>query len=87
MEAEEVIESLIRALMFIAGVVGNNWLAHILASEAGRFPERGGGPVRMDSLRLVALLLTGSWIVAVAFSIPHFFFVKVEGSTRVSQTV
>uniref|UniRef100_A0A3B4A919 G-protein coupled receptors family 1 profile domain-containing protein n=1 Tax=Periophthalmus magnuspinnatus TaxID=409849 RepID=A0A3B4A919_9GOBI len=44
--------------------------------------KRGGGPVRLDSLRLVAFLLAGSWTVAVVFSIPHFFFVKVEGSNE-----
>ncbi|XP_072309153.1 rhodopsin [Eucyclogobius newberryi] len=156
MDAEKVIESLIRALMFFAGVVGNNWLVirslpinasalrtneilfinlaisnlitnylvdlpDTMADFAGnwflgetycgvfRFSadlsetssifstffisifwhqklvgslKRGGGPARMDGLRLVACLLAGSWTVAVAFSIPHFFFVKVEGTNE-----
>ncbi|KAJ0057271.1 hypothetical protein NL108_002218, partial [Boleophthalmus pectinirostris] len=156
MEAEELVESLIRALMFIAGVLGNNWLAirslpkslsalrtneilflnlaisnlitnylvdlpDTMADFAGswflgetycgvfRFCadlsetssifttffisifwhqklvgslKRGGGPVHMDGLCLVACLLAGSWTVAVVFSMPHFFFVKVEGTNE-----
>lgn len=41
--------------------------------------KRGGGPVLLDSLCVVACLLAGSWTVAVAFSIPHFFFARLEG--------
>ena len=152
MDAEELIESIIRALMFLAGVLGNNWLAirslpanksgvrtnevlfinlavsnlitnylvdlpDTLADFAGRWflgetfcgvfrfcsdlsetssiyttffisvfwhqklvgsLKRGGAPVQMDSLCLVGCLLAGSWTVAVVFSVPHFFFVKVE---------
>ncbi|XP_026211982.1 C-X-C chemokine receptor type 4 [Anabas testudineus] len=44
--------------------------------------KRGGAPVQLDSLCLVGCLLAGSWTVAVAFSIPHFFFVKVEGANE-----
>lgn len=40
--------------------------------------KRGGALVQLDSLRLVGYLLAGSWMVAIIFSIPHFFFVKVE---------
>ncbi|XP_041816570.1 rhodopsin [Chelmon rostratus] len=153
MDAEELIESIIRALMFLAGILGNNWLAFrsLLAQKSGirtnevlfinlavsnlitnylvdlpdtmadfagrwflgetfcgvfRFCadlsetssiyttffisafwhqklvgslKRGGAPVRLDSLCLVGCLLAGSWTVAVVFSIPHFFFVTVEG--------
>lgn len=149
-------ESIIRGLMFVAGVLGNNWLAvcsfptqrtsvrtnevlfinlalsnlitnylvdlpDTMADFAGRWflgetycgvfrfcadlsetssifttlfisvfwhqklvgsLKRGGGPVRMDSLCLVACLLAGSWTVAVVFSIPHFFFVKVEATNE-----
>ncbi|XP_041755272.1 rhodopsin [Coregonus clupeaformis] len=39
--------------------------------------KRGGAPIQLDSLRLIACLLAGSWIVAVVFSVPQFFFVKV----------
>ncbi|XP_063068785.1 annetocin receptor [Engraulis encrasicolus] len=39
--------------------------------------KRGGAPVRLDNLRLVAALLAGSWTVAIAFSIPHLIFVEV----------
>ncbi len=35
--------------------------------------RRGGAPVRMDNLRLVGVLLGGSWIVSTAFSLPHIF--------------
>uniref|UniRef100_A0A8C2ZIF6 Olfactory receptor class A related 5 n=1 Tax=Cyclopterus lumpus TaxID=8103 RepID=A0A8C2ZIF6_CYCLU len=44
--------------------------------------KRGGAPVQMDSLCLVGCLLAGSWTVAVVFSIPHFFFVAVEGGNE-----
>ncbi|XP_070845388.1 rhodopsin [Chaetodon trifascialis] len=153
MDAEELIESIIRALMFLAGILGNNWLvfrslpAHksgvrtnevlfinlavsnlitnclvdlpdTMADFAGRWflgetfcgvfrfcadlsetssiyttffisafwhqklvcsLKQGGAPVQLDSLCLVGCLLAGSWTVAVVFSIPHFFFVTVEG--------
>ncbi|CAL8276863.1 unnamed protein product [Merluccius merluccius] len=152
MDVDEIIESTVRALMFLAGVLGNNWLAvrsipprpsalrtnellfinlavsnlitnylvdlpDTMADIAGRWflgdaycavfrfcadlsetssifstlfisvywyqklvgsLKRGGGPVRLDSLRLVACLLAGSWVVATVFSIPHCFFVAVE---------
>nr|XP_046231388.1 rhodopsin [Scatophagus argus] len=152
MDAEWLIESIIRALMFLAGILGNNWLAirslptkksgirtnevlfvnlavsnlitnclvdlpDTMADFAGHWflgesfcglfrfcadlsetssifttffisvfwyqklvgsLKRGGAPVRLDSLCLVGCLLAGSWTVAVVFSIPHFFFVKVE---------
>ncbi|XP_072228687.1 putative neuropeptide Y receptor type 6 [Leuresthes tenuis] len=154
MDTVELIESIIRSLMFIAGILGNNWLAIVslpkqksgirtnevlfinlavsnlitnylvdlpdtMADFAGRWflgetfcgifrfcadlsetssifttlficafwhqklvgsLKRGGAPVRLDSLRLVCCLLAGSWTVAVVFSIPHFFFVSVEGT-------
>ncbi|XP_007244887.3 alpha-1B adrenergic receptor [Astyanax mexicanus] len=35
--------------------------------------KRGGAPVQLDNIRLVAALLAGSWIVAIAFSLPHIF--------------
>ncbi|KAL0183116.1 hypothetical protein M9458_022491, partial [Cirrhinus mrigala] len=38
--------------------------------------RRGGAPVQMDNLRLVAVLLAGSWIVALIFSVPHFFIAE-----------
>lgn len=156
MEAKELIESIVRALMFLAGILGNNWLAirslprqksdirtnevffinlaasnlitnclvdlpDTMADFAGRWflgetycgvfrfcadlsetssiyttffisafwhqklvgsLKRGGAPVQLDSLRLVGGLLAGSWAVAVVFSIPHFFFVKVEGANE-----
>lgn len=156
MDAEELVESIIRGLMFLAGVVGNNWLAvrsfptqrssirtnevlfvnlalsnlitnylvdlpDTVADFAGRWflgetycgvfrfcadlsetssifttlfisvfwhqklvgsLRRGGSPVQMDSLCLVACLLAGSWTVAVVFSVPHFFFVKVEATNE-----
>ncbi|XP_034403073.1 annetocin receptor [Cyclopterus lumpus] len=156
MDAEELIESIIRALMFLAGILGNNWLAirslprqksgirtnevlfinlavsnlitnclvdlpDTVADFAGRWflgetfcavfrfcadlsetssiystffisafwyqklvgsLKRGGAPVQMDSLCLVGCLLAGSWTVAVVFSIPHFFFVAVEGGNE-----
>ncbi|CAL8386945.1 unnamed protein product [Boreogadus saida] len=153
MDVEDIIESAVRALMFLLGMLGNNWLAvrsipsrlsalrtnellflnlavsnlitnylvdlpDTMADIAGgwflgdgycgvfRFCadlsetssifstlfisvywyqklvgslKRGGGPVQLDSLRLVGGLLAGSWGVAVVFSIPHYFFVAVEG--------
>ncbi|CAK6959499.1 rhodopsin [Scomber scombrus] len=156
MDAEELIESIIRAFMFLAGILGNNLLAirslprqksgirtnevlfinlavsnlitnclvdlpDTMADFAGRWflgetfcgvfrisadlsetssiyttffisafwhqklvgsLKHGGAPVRLDSLSLVACLLAGSWTVAVVFSIPHFFFVKVEGGNE-----
>lgn len=44
--------------------------------------KRGGAPVHLDSLCLAGCLLAGSWTVAVIFSIPHFFFVTVEGANE-----
>ncbi|CAB1352905.1 unnamed protein product [Coregonus sp. 'balchen'] len=44
--------------------------------------KRGGAPVQLDSLRLVAYLLAGSWTVAGVFSVPHFFFVQVESGNE-----
>lgn len=159
MDAEELVESIIRGLMFLAGVLGNNWLAvrsfptqrssirtnevlfvnlaasnlitnylvdlpDTMADFAGRWflgetycgifrfcadlsetssifttlfisvfwhqklvgsLKRGGAPVQMDNLCLVACLLAGGWTVAVVFSIPHFFFVKVEASNESSE--
>ncbi|KAM6901485.1 vomeronasal type-1 receptor 4 [Lycodopsis pacificus] len=153
MDAVEMVESIIRGLMFLAGILGNNWLAirslpghrsglrtnevlfinlavsnlitnylvdlpDTVADFAGRWflgetfcgvfrfcadlsetssiystffisafwhqklvgsLKRGGAPVQLDSLRLVGCLLAGSWTVAVVFSIPHLFFVAVEG--------
>ncbi|XP_062268214.1 rhodopsin [Platichthys flesus] len=154
MDAEHLIESIIRAFMFLAGILGNNWLAirslpgqkssirtnellfinlavsnlitnylvdlpDTIADFAGRWflggtfcsvflfcadlsqtssiyttffisaywyqklvgsLKRGGAPVQLDSLCLVGSLLAGSWTVAMIFSIPHFFFVAVEGA-------
>ncbi|KAI5624468.1 alpha-1A adrenergic receptor, partial [Silurus asotus] len=40
--------------------------------------KRGGAPVQMDSLRLIIALLTGSWVFATAFSMPHIFFVSMD---------
>lgn len=156
MDAEELVESIIRAFMSLAGILGNTWLAirslptqrsavrtnevlfinlavsnlitnylvdipDTVADFAGRWflgetycgvfrfcadlsetssiyttffislfwhqklvgsLKRGGALVLLDSLRLVGCLLAGSWTVAVVFSIPHFFFVKVEGSNE-----
>lgn len=156
MDAEELIESIIRAFMFLAGILGNNWLAirslprqksgirtnevlfinlavsnlitnylvdlpDTIADFAGRWflgetfcgvfrfcadlsetssiyttffisafwhqklvgsLKRGGAPVQLDSLCLVGCLLAGSWTVALVFSIPHFFFVAVEGANE-----
>ncbi|XP_062414823.1 melanopsin [Pungitius pungitius] len=153
MDAVGWIESLIRALMFLAGVLGNNWLAirslpghrssirtnevlfinlavsnlitnylvdlpDTAADFAGRWflgetfcaafrfcadlsetssiystffisvfwhqklvgsLKRGGAPVQLDRLSLVGCLLAGSWAVAVVFSVPHVFFVALEG--------
>ncbi|XP_050976607.1 rhodopsin-like [Labeo rohita] len=42
--------------------------------------RRGGAPVQMDNLRLVFILLAGSWIVALMFSIPHFFIAEHDGN-------
>ncbi|XP_029921472.1 melanopsin [Myripristis murdjan] len=154
MDAEEWIESIVRALMFLAGVLGNNWLAirslpghkssirtnevlfinlaisNLITNYLVDLPDtmadfedrwflgetycgvfrfcsdlsetssiystffisvfwyqklvgslkRGGAPVQLDSLRLIACLLAGSWMLAIAFSIPHFFFVTVEAT-------
>ncbi|XP_026153751.1 LOW QUALITY PROTEIN: rhodopsin [Mastacembelus armatus] len=44
--------------------------------------KRGGAPVQMDSLFLVFHLLAGSWTLALVFSIPHFFFVRVKGTNE-----
>lgn len=156
MDAEELVESIIRAFMSLTGILGNTWLAvrslptqrsavrtnevlfinlaasnlitnylvdipDTVADFAGRWflgetycgvfrfcadlsetssisttffislfwhqklvgsLKRGGALVQLDSLRLVGCLLAGSWTVAVVFSIPHFFFVKVEGSNE-----
>lgn len=49
--------------------------------------KRGGAPVQLDSLRLVGCLLAGSWTVAVIFSVPHSFFVKVEQANESSKCV
>ncbi|XP_058644712.1 alpha-1A adrenergic receptor [Onychostoma macrolepis] len=38
--------------------------------------RRGGAPVQMDNLRLVGVLLAGSWIVSTAFSLPHIFIAE-----------
>ncbi|KAG7467758.1 rhodopsin-like [Solea senegalensis] len=156
MDAEELIESIIRGLMFLAGILGNNWLAirslpgkissirtnevlfinlaisnlitnylvdlpDTIADFAGRWflgetfcgvfrfcadlsetssifttffistywhqklvgsLKRGGAPVKLDSLCLVGCLLAGSWSVALVFSIPHFFFVQIDGGNE-----
>ncbi|XP_016346396.1 alpha-1A adrenergic receptor-like [Sinocyclocheilus anshuiensis] len=42
--------------------------------------RRGGAPVQMDNLRLVVILLAGSWIVALMFSVPHFFIAEHDGN-------
>ncbi|KAM6984860.1 rhodopsin [Aplochiton taeniatus] len=42
--------------------------------------KRGGAPVQLDNLRLVAGLLAGSWAVSVLFSSPNIFFVTVMGT-------
>lgn len=154
MDAEELIESIVRTLMFISGILGNNWLViaslprkksdirtneilfinlavsnlitnylvdipDTLADFAGRWflgatycgifrfsadlsetsslfttlficafwhqklvgsLKRGGAPVQLDNLRLVRCLLAGSWTLSAVFSIPHFFFVSLEGT-------
>lgn len=159
MDTEELVESILRGLMFLAGILGNNRLAALsfptqrssirtnevlfinlavsnlitnylvdlpdtMADFAGRWflgetycgifrfcadlsetssifttlfisvfwhqklvgsLKQGGAPVRMDNLRLVAGLLAGSWTAAVVFSIPHFFFVKVEATNESSE--
>ncbi|XP_056289164.1 5-hydroxytryptamine receptor [Pseudoliparis swirei] len=156
MDTDKLIESIVRALMFLEGILGNNWLAlrslprhksamrtneilfinlavsnlitnclvdlpDTIADFAGRWflgetfcavfrfcaglseassiystffisaywyqklvgsLKRGGAPVQMDSLRLVGCLLAGSWTVALVFSIPHLFFVAVEGGNE-----
>ncbi|XP_042365617.1 rhodopsin [Plectropomus leopardus] len=152
MDVEELTESIIRGLMFLAGILGNNWLAirslpgkksgirtnevlfinlavsNLITNYLVDLPDtmadftghwflgetycgvfrfcadlsetssiyttffistfwyqklvgslkRGGAPVQLDSLCLVGCLLAGSWTVALVFSIPHFFFIKVE---------
>ncbi|CAL8321741.1 unnamed protein product [Lota lota] len=152
MKADHIIESTVRALMFLAGMLGNNWLAvrsiparlsslrtnellflnlavsNLITNYLVDLPDtmsdfaggwflgvgycgvfrfcadlsetssifstlfisvywhqklvgslkRGGGPVQLDSLRLVGCLLAGSWGMAIVFSIPHYFFIKVE---------
>ncbi|XP_043087652.1 rhodopsin [Puntigrus tetrazona] len=42
--------------------------------------RRGGAPVQMDNMRLVVLLLAGSWMVALMFSVPHFFIAEHDGN-------
>ncbi|XP_051541583.1 rhodopsin [Myxocyprinus asiaticus] len=42
--------------------------------------RRGGAPVQMDNLRLVGILLCGSWTVSFVFSIPHFFIAEHDGN-------
>ncbi|XP_055063154.2 rhodopsin [Misgurnus anguillicaudatus] len=42
--------------------------------------RRGGAPVQMDNLRLVAVLLSGSWSVALVFSTPHIFIAESDGN-------
>ncbi|XP_065121716.1 rhodopsin [Paramisgurnus dabryanus] len=42
--------------------------------------RRGGAPVQMDNLRLVAVLLGGSWSVALVFSTPHIFITENDGN-------
>ncbi|XP_051539125.1 alpha-1A adrenergic receptor-like [Myxocyprinus asiaticus] len=42
--------------------------------------RRGGAPVQMDKLQLVSTLLGGSWIVSLAFSVPHFFIAEHDGN-------
>ncbi|XP_067106470.1 rhodopsin-like [Osmerus mordax] len=49
--------------------------------------KRGGAPVRLDNLRLVTSLLAGSWIVSVAFSVPHFVFADLEGDNASQECV
>lgn len=44
--------------------------------------KRGGAPVMLDSLRLIGCLLAASWTVAVAFGIPHFFFITVQATNE-----
>lgn len=154
MDVEELIESIIRAIMFLSGVLGNGWLLvrsvpvrrsavrtnevlfinlalsnfitnflvdlpDTVADVAGRWflgetfcglfrfsadlsetssiyttffisafwhqklvgsLQRGGAPVRLDSLGLVGVLLAVSWTVALVFAVPHFFFVSVKAS-------
>ncbi|XP_055798780.1 rhodopsin-like [Salvelinus fontinalis] len=156
MDAKDWIEALIRGLMCLLGILGNNWLglrslpgpkSHLRTNEllfinlaisnlitnylvdlpdtmadfAGRWflgeaycgvfrfcsdvsetssifstlfisvfwyqklvgsLKRGGAPVQLDSLRLVAYLLAGSWTVAGVFSVPHFFFVQVDSGNE-----
>lgn len=42
--------------------------------------RRGGAPVQMDNLRLVGVLLAGSWIVSTAFSLPHIFITEHDAN-------
>ncbi|XP_061656260.1 beta-3 adrenergic receptor [Phyllopteryx taeniolatus] len=42
--------------------------------------KRGGAPIKMDKVGLVLSLLADSWATALAFSVPHFFFVSVEAT-------
>ncbi|XP_061555267.1 beta-1 adrenergic receptor [Phycodurus eques] len=44
--------------------------------------KRGGAPIKMDNVGLVLSLLAGSWATALAFSVPHFFFVSVEATNE-----
>ncbi|XP_036451513.1 alpha-1B adrenergic receptor-like [Colossoma macropomum] len=44
--------------------------------------KRGGAPAQMDNIRLVAALLAVSWIVAVVFSSPHFFFASEKNGNK-----
>ncbi|XP_072515219.1 neuropeptide Y receptor type 1 [Salminus brasiliensis] len=46
--------------------------------------KRGGAPVQMDNIRLVAALLAGSWTVAVAFSLPHIFLASKNSRNATS---
>lgn len=159
MDTKKVAESMIRGLMFLAGILGNNYLAvrsfptqrtsirtnevlfinlavsnlitsylvdlpDTMAHFAGRWflgetycsifrfcgnlsetssifttlfisifwhqklvgsLKRGGAPVQMDSLCLVACLLAGSWSAAVVFSIPNYYFGKVKATNSSSE--
>ncbi|KAI7793540.1 putative alpha-1A adrenergic receptor, partial [Triplophysa rosa] len=49
--------------------------------------RRGGAPVQMDSLRLVAMLLGGSWTVALAFSTPNIFIAEHDGNQSIEVCV
>ncbi|XP_030623906.1 rhodopsin, long-wavelength [Chanos chanos] len=159
MDAEDWIESIIRALMCLIGIIGNNWLgfsslpksksqlktndvlfinlalSNLITNYLVDLPDtmadfadrwflgelycgifrfcadlsetssifstlfisifwyqklvgslkRGGAPVRLDNLRLVAALLGGSWMVAIVFSVPHFFFATVKSENESSE--